>query len=259
VRWDETPRAADVARMAMRLVYLFGGVEAVLAVSGELKNPSQTIPRGVLGGLAIATALYLGVQFATQGLLGPELPRHEQAPVADAAAVVLGATGRNVLLLGTVISTLGFLTADLLTSPRTLFAMAAAGRLPRQLAAVNERFGSPAVAIVLHAATAAALAIKADFNTLTTLASSALLLIYFMSAVGLVVLQRRKVGDDRVVFRVPGGPVIPIVATILVLGLITTLARREIVALVVAVTFAGITYMLSRRRRAPEPSSNVPT
>lgn len=258
VRWDEMPRATDVGRMAMRLLYLFGGVEAVLAVSGELKNPSRTIPRGVLGGLAVATALYLGVQFAAQGLLGPALPRHDQAPLADAAAVVLGATGRNLLLLGTVISTLGFLSADLLTSPRTLFAMAAAGRLPRQLAAVNRRFGSPAVAIVMHTATAAALAIKADFNTLTTVASSALLLIYFMSAVGLIVLQRRKIGEDRVVFRLPGGPAIPLAATVLVLGLIRTLAWREIVALLLAVAFAGITYVLSRLRRVPEPASNVP-
>jgi basic amino acid/polyamine antiporter, APA family len=88
-------------------------------VSGELKNPSRTIPRGVLGGLAVATALCLGVQFAAQGLLGPALPRHDQAPLAGAAPVVLGATGRNLLLLGTVISTLGLLSADLLTSPRT--------------------------------------------------------------------------------------------------------------------------------------------
>ena len=136
--------------------------------------------------------------------------------------------------------------------------MAAAGRLPRQLAAVNRRFGSPAVAIVTHAVTAAALAIKADFNTLTTLASSALLLIYFMSAVGLIVLQRRKIGEDRVVFRLPGGPVIPLAATILVLGLIRALAWHEIVALLVAVAFAGITYVLSRLRRVPEPASNVP-
>src|SRR5262245_1272836 len=103
VRWEAMPHATDIGRMAMRLVYLFGGIEAALAVSGEIKNPSRTIPQGVLGGLAVATALYLGVQFAAQGLLGPALPSHTQAPLADAAAVVLGAPGRNLLLLGSVI------------------------------------------------------------------------------------------------------------------------------------------------------------
>ena len=250
VRWDALPPAADFGRMAMRLLYLFAGIEAVLAVSGELRDPSRTIPRGALGGLAVATALYLGVQFAAQGILGPALPSHNQAPLADAAGVVLGSTGRNLLLLGTVISTLGFLSANLLTSPRTLFAMASAGRLPRPLAAVSRRFGSPAVAIVVHAALAAMLAIQADFDTLTALASSALLLIYFVSAVGLIVLQRRKVGEEGLAFRLPAGPLIPLAATALVVTLMTTLAWREILAVLVVVAFAAVTYMVSRVRRA---------
>ena len=256
VAWMALPHAMDVGRMAMRLMYLFAGVESALAVSGEIKNPSRTIPRGVLGGLGIATVLYIGVQFAAQGLLGPALPSHPQAPLADAAAVVLGASGRNLLLLGTVIATFGFLSADLLTSPRTLFAMAAGGRLPRQLAVVSPRFGSPAVAIVVHAAMAAALAIKADFNTLTVLASSALLVIYAMSAIGLIVLQRRRVGEDRITLRLPGGPVIPVAATALVMALMTTLAWRQIVALLVVVAFAAITYVLSPPRRAQKQTPN---
>jgi len=105
---------------------------------------------------------------------------------------------------------------------------------------------------VVHAVMAAALAVKADFNTLTVLASSALLLIYAMAAIGLVVLQRRKVGEDRVRLRLPGGPVIPLTATVLVMALMTTLARREIAAVLVAVVFAAITYVLPRRK-VPEP------
>ena len=76
------------------------------------------------------------------------------------------------------------------------------------------------------------------------------MLIYLMSAVGLLVLQHRKISEDRVRFRLPGGPVIPLVATVLVLGLFTTLAWREIAALLVALAFAGITYGLPRLRRA---------
>lgn len=255
LRWDGVPTPAALGRMSMRLLYLFGGIESVLAVSGELRDPSRTVPRGILGGLAVATALYLGVQFAAQGLLGPALPSHDQAPLADAAAVVLGSAGRNLLLLGTVISTLGFLSADLLASPRTLFAMAAAGRLPRQLASVNRRFGSPAVAVVTHATLACTLAIVADFDTLTALASSALLVIYLISGLALIALQRRKVGQDLVTFRLPGGPLIPLVAVAVVVGLMTTLARREVMAVLVVVIFAAVTYAGSRRNRSAQPNA----
>ncbi|MEO8452858.1 MAG: amino acid permease, partial [Gemmatimonadota bacterium] len=171
VRWGAIPPVADIGRMAMRLVYLFAGLESALAVSGEMVNPRRTVPRGILVGLAAATFLYLGVHFAAQGLLGPALATSTQAPLADAAAVVLGDPGRTILLLGTFISALGFLSAAMLIATRTLFAMGLAGRLPRGVAAVHPRYGSPAVAIVIHAVLSCALAIVADFDTLTALAS----------------------------------------------------------------------------------------
>ena len=246
VRWESLPPMGDIARMGMRLLYLFAGLEAVLAVSGELKDPARTVPRGALGGLGLATLIYLGVQFAAQGLLGPDLPNHQQAPLADAAAVVLGGPGRTIILLGAVISTLGFLSADMLASPRTIFAMAAAGRVPKVLGSVHPRFGSPAAAIALHTVLAGTLAIIADFDTLTALASSALLLIYLISVSATLVLQRRRVGEEEGLrFRLPGGPLIPLVALALVIGLMTTLAAREILAVLVVVAGAAITYQAS--------------
>jgi len=253
VRWDAIPPATDIGRMAMRLIYLFAGLESALAVSGELRNPARTVPRGILGGLAAATVLYLGVQFAAQGLLGPALASSNQAPLADAAAVVLGSPGRTIMLLGAVISTLGFLSATMLISPRTLFAMGLAGRLPRGIASVHPRFGSPAVAIVVHTVLCVALAIVADFDTLTALASSALLLIYFVCCAATLVLQRRKVGEDGTPFRLVGGPLIPLVAMGLVAALATTLAQREIMAVGIAVLVAGATYLVSRKAPRIEP------
>ena len=138
-------------------------------------------------------------------------------------------------------------SADMLVSPRTLLAMGAAGRLPRVLASVHPRFGSPAVAIAVHAAFACTLAVVADFNTLTALASSALLLIYFLCCTATIVLQRRKVGEDIVSLRLPFGPVIPLAATALVAGMMTTLTRREVLAVLLVVALAGVTYLVSRQ------------
>jgi amino acid transporter len=246
-RIESMPPLPELGRMAMRLLYLFAGTEAVLALSGELRDPRRTVPRGALGGLALATFIYLGVQFAAQGILGPALPSHDKAPLADAAAAVLGSPGKTLILLGTVISTLGFLSADMLASPRTLFAMGTAGRLPRPFATAHPRFGSPAVAIAVHAAAACTLAIIADFDLLTSLASSALLLIYLLCCTATIVLQRRGVGDDQEAFRLPLGPLIPLAATALVVGMMTTLTRQEIVAVLVAVAIAGLIYLKTRK------------
>jgi len=249
VRWASFPPLEDVARMTMRLMYLYAGMEAALAVSGELRDPARTAPRGGLLGLAIATAIYVGVQFAAQGLLGPELPAHTQTPLADAARVVLGTPGRVIILVGAVISTLGYLSADMLASPRSLFAMAGAGRLPRVVATVHPRYGSPAIAIATHATLACLLALIADFDTLTSLSASALLAIYVICCAATLRLRHLRVGEAHAPFRLPLGPTIPILAIAVVGFLMTTLAAREVLALSIFLVVAVGAFLVSRRGR----------
>jgi len=110
------------------------------------------------------------------------------------------------------------------------------------------------VAIAVHATLACTLAIIADFDTLTALASSALLLIYLLCCTATLVLQRKRVGADQLSFRLPLGPLIPLLATALVLGLMTTLTRREIMAVMVIVGIAAVTYAVSRRRSLTTPA-----
>ena len=94
---------------------------------------------------------------------------------------------------------------------------------------------------------ACGLAIHADFDTLTALASSTLLAIYLVSCTATLVPQRRRVGEDHVRLRLPGGPLIPLV-TAIVIGLMTTLTGREVIAVLVVVLIASATYGLSRTR-----------
>jgi len=248
--WTATPPVADVGRMAMRLIYLFAGSECALAVSGELRDPARTVPRGLLVGLCATTFLYVGVQHAAQGLLGSELAAHQRAPLAEAAARVLGSPGRALILAGAVISTIGYLSADMLTSPRTLFALGAARLLPAALAGVHRRFGSPHVAIATHAVLASTLALQADFGTLTTLSSSALLTIYLVCCAAVLVLRRRTAVGDESHFRLPLGPAIPVLAMAVVLALLSTLRVKELVAIPIFLVASTAAYLLSRRARA---------
>jgi amino acid transporter len=124
--------------------------------------------------------------------------------------------------------------------------MGTAGRLPRAVASVHPRFGSPAVAIAVHATAACTLAIIADFDLLTSLASSALLLIYLLCCLATMVLQRRGLGDNQEAFRLPFGPLVPLAATALVVGMMTTLTRQEVIAVLVVVVLAWLIYLRTR-------------
>lgn len=180
---------AGFGRAMLLAIFAFQGMETALGVSGEVRDPSRSIPRGLLGAMAAVAVLYIALQLVAERLLGPALPGSE-TPLAAAAAVVWRPLGA-VLLVGAVASMLGYLASDALSAPRTLYAFGEAGVLPRAYGRAWGRTGAPALAIVTHAAIAAALALTGGFVELATLAALAVVGVYLVGCVAAVVLQRR--------------------------------------------------------------------
>ena len=85
------PSLQSVGAAAIVLFFAFAGAESPLGASGEIKNPSKTVPLGLLVGLTGILALYVGLQTVAQGVLGPELANNTEAPLAAAATAVFGA------------------------------------------------------------------------------------------------------------------------------------------------------------------------
>src|SRR4030095_3040147 len=106
------------------------------------------------------TAIYMAIQLVAQGVLGAELANYADAPLAEAASRFLGNAGRTILLVGAVISAFGYVSGDILGSPRTLYAFGRNGILPAKMAAVHPRFRTPHIAIIVHAIIACALSVS---------------------------------------------------------------------------------------------------
>jgi alkylation response protein AidB-like acyl-CoA dehydrogenase len=102
-----------------------------LIPSGEVKNPARTVPRSAYLALVITTIIYIMIQLVAQGTLGSDLANHPTAPLAESAALFLGNIGRTILLAGATISAFGFVTSDILSSPRMLFAFGRDAALQR--------------------------------------------------------------------------------------------------------------------------------
>ena len=137
------PTLQSVGAGAVLLFFAFGGAETALNVSGEIKNPSRTVPLGLLFGLTALLALYIGLQTVAQGVLGEDLANNKDAPLAAAAQVVFGDWGARMLLVGTVISIFACISGDMLNTPRLVFASARDGLMPRALAKVHPRYKTP--------------------------------------------------------------------------------------------------------------------
>lgn len=244
--WPAFPAASDVGRTAIVLIFAFVGVEVALVPSGEVVDPPRTVPRALFLALAITTTLYLLVQGVAQGLLGPSMSTYAAAPLAEAASRVLGGTGRLLVLAGATVSMFGYVSGDMLGSPRALFAFARDGMFPAVLARVHPKFRTPHIAIAAHAMIVGALAISSSFTQLAILANVAALSLYLMCVAASFELQRRDVRAGGTPFTVPGGPAIPILAAAFILWVLSQATWKELAVEAIVLTIAAIFFVVRK-------------
>jgi basic amino acid/polyamine antiporter, APA family len=246
--WTGLPSMHDIARASLILVFALTGTEGALTASGEVQDPTRTIPRAIFSGLLIVTALYIGVHLAAQGVLGPALANEQRAPLAAAAGRASGEVGRQLILAGTVVSAFGFLIGNILAAPRMLFAFARDGAVPSRFGAVHPRYRTPHVAIATHAALACAFAFTGTFRALAVLSVVPTLLAFLGCCVATLVLRRRDVRTEGAPFLIPGGPAVPVAATGLVLWLLSSARWAEVVVVAAILAVATVLYALRRGR-----------
>ena len=251
--WTGIPPAREVARTAVILIFAFIGIESALTPSGEVREPARTVPRALFAALVLVTLIYMGIQIVAQGVLGPELATNTRAPLAETAKRVLGSGGQMLVVLGSAISTLGYVSGDMLAAPRGIYALGRDRLLPAVIGSVHPRYRTPHVAILIHGVLCLGFALSGTFEKLVVLAVITTLIVYLICCLATIQLQRRDIHDEGAVpFKVPGGPVIPLIASAIVVWLMTASTKQEVLAMgAMLVAEAGL-FLLVRARRGPD-------
>ena len=243
------PPIGDLAEASLLLMFAFFGMETALQMSGEVRNAARAIPRAIAKALIGVLFLYLAVQLVAQGVLGATLasPENAKAPLAAAAGVFAGSAGSGLILVGMAISTFGFLTATTLSLPRTLFALAGDGLLPKVFASTHARFGTPHIAIIVQAVVVCAIALSGTYVQLAVISDTAILVVYLACCLGVLRLRKLDVRTEGDPFTMPGGAIVPWLASALIAGLIahSTPLALGLTAGVMAVSSA--VFLLRRR------------
>jgi APA family basic amino acid/polyamine antiporter len=188
------PGTEGLGRAAILALFSFIGMEAPLAASGEVAQPTRTIPRALAIAMVSVALIYVAVQIIAQGILGASLAQ-SHAPLADAMGHISPLL-RALMLAGAAVSMFGWISSDLLGSPRMLFAFARDGLLPRALGVlgmVHPRTRVPYVAILAYAGIAGVLALTGTFAELAALATLTTAALYALGCVAAWLLARRGV------------------------------------------------------------------
>jgi amino acid transporter len=237
-----------IGRATLELFFAFTGIEVALTPAGEVANPSRTMPRAVLLALAIVTALYIGVHYVAQGVLGPGLALDQVAPLAATADHLFGPRGKALMLGAAALSTFAYVSGDILASPRIMFAFGQDGYLPAMMGTVHARHRTPHIAIIAYAVVACALAIYGTFPVMAALGAISAVIIYLGSCLALLVLRRRDVRTHGQPFLVPGGPIVPLLACAVLLWLLVQATRDELLAMGLVILTASVLYLARSKR-----------
>jgi amino acid transporter len=239
------PGTAGLAEAATLLLFAYAGFENTAAAAGEFRNPRRDVPFALLTMILVVTLLYTLVQLVALGTLPDLAARQDGAPLADSAALMVGAWAGLIMTAGAVISIEGNVGSSLLNGPRYLYALAKDGYGPRLLAAVHPRYRTPAPAIVTQGGLALVLALSGSFTQLAMLSIVARLATYIGTAAAVPVL-RRKLGTKQDAFSIPGGPAVPILALLLCLGFLASATVENLIAGTIGLA-AGIAIYFTRR------------
>ncbi|KXT85802.1 APC family permease [Streptococcus panodentis] len=198
-----------IGSTAVYIFYGFIGFETMSIVAGEMRNPEKNVPKAILGSISIVSVLYMLIIAGTIAMLGGRIMQ-SGAPVQDAFMEMIGPVGGPLVSYGALISIAGLNIGESIMVPRFGAAIADEGLLPEGLGKTNSK-NAPVTAILISGALAILLLLSGSFEQLATYSVVFRFFQYIPTA--LAVLKLRKMYPDKeVTFRVPFGPVIPVLA-----------------------------------------------
>ena len=237
----------QVSSAAILLIFAYGGYEVTGVLAGEAANPRRDVPFAFVATLIIVTIVMSLASLVATGVV-PDLAA-SKTPLADGAAIILGAAGALIISAGAALSATGNNMGQILNGSRTIFALAENGDLPRWFARVHPRYHTPSNSILFTAVVALTLALTGSFVALAAVSAIARLVMYLAVCASTLVLRKRVPAGDvgPAQFTVPGGPVVPVLAMIVALGILAGASNAQLTAGAMALAAGAVLFVIAPR------------
>jgi APA family basic amino acid/polyamine antiporter len=232
------------------VVITYAGWQSALYFTEEDKDPTRNLPRAMIGGVVAVIFIYVLVNVALLAILPIPALAGSPLPAADAAQVIVGARGAQIITILSVISLVPLLNAIMMIGTRILFALGRDGLLWSRTADVNHG-GTPGVATLVTTVVAILLIATGTFARLVAMTAFFLAFNYAICTLALVALRRREPAAARP-FRAWGYPwsAVIVIAGALAFLASATLGDTVSTAIASGALLVGLLgYAVSRRGR----------
>ncbi len=225
------------------IFFAYIGFDGVSTVAQEAKDPSRSMPIGMLGSLAICTVLYILMSSVMTGLV-PFQKLNDAAPVA----VALESHPQLAWLSSWVIwGALFGLTSVIITmiipQARIWLTMSNDGLLPKIFGAVHPKFRTPHISTLITGILAATFAGLLPIGILGELVSIGTLVAFIVVCVGVLVLRYTRPDLPRP-FRVPAVWFTSVMGVIFCAGMAASLPTATWVRLIAWSAIGFVIYFL---------------
>lgn len=215
VSYVEMPSGmTGVFKGAALVFFAFLGFESVVKLSEECKNPRKTIPRALLLSILITTILYILVAIAVVSILDWQLLASSKAPLADAAASILGGNAFVALSVIALFSTANTVLISLLAGSRALYGIGGNYKLLKPFTSVHKKFRTPHLAILAVMIFSILFTLIEDIGLIAELTNFTLFITFAVINMA-VVLLRFKMPKEKRVFKISLNigkiPIIPVI------------------------------------------------
>jgi amino acid transporter len=208
-------------------MWMYCGYEAVGSVAEEIEGAYHKIPKGLLICLAVTTLTYFLPTLVGYAVMGdwsswaPEAREDLPEPITYITmGIKIGGSALGVaFLISAIFSNLTCYNSYIGSGSRVPFAMARDRMFFQSIRKVNNRWGTPHVAIIASSVVALILSFS-SFAVLVTTVMTLYLVAVALFLIACPVLRVRR-PDERRPFKIPGGVVFLCLILIIPLGTIT--------------------------------------
>jgi APA family basic amino acid/polyamine antiporter len=190
------------------IFFAYLGFGRIAALGEEVENPKRTLPLAILIALVASIILYISTGLVATGLKNYVSLGGSNTPIADAATATGSFAVVATVSVGALVAFVSVLLTNLLGLSRVSFAMARNGQLPKSLAKIHSKLGTPHLTILITGALMAVLTFFLDLRQTAAITSFSMLATHVILHSSAIRLRKRI--PNLKTFKVPLYPLVPV-------------------------------------------------
>ncbi len=220
----------------------FGGLLTMASLSGEVKNPAKSIPRGMISSIITVTLLYVLLLIVIVGTLKPSVLTTSLTPVADSSGIFLGKAGFIMISIAASLAFISTANAGILSASRYPVALSHDNLLPPWFSTIHKKFRTPVLAIGVTGVFIIG-SLFLPLELLVKVASSMILFSYILTNVAVIIIRESKIQNYRPTFKVPFYPFIQIFSIIMFVFLLLKVGTAALETVIISIAISLLIYL----------------